>query len=102
MADAIKKTAKSTTKATALKPSSKGAEKSKKTVKATEVKTLEQLHEELTTLRNDHQESLRSHRMGELVNPHVLTVSRKKVARALTAIKQAELAAVKSETKEEN
>jgi ribosomal protein L29 len=83
-------------------------EKSKKAVKATEVKTLEQLHEELTALRNDHQESRRSHVMGELVNPHVLTVSRKKIARALTAIKQAEHAAVKSAvaeksvTKEEN
>ena len=93
MADAIKKTAKTAAPKT---------EKSKKAVKATEVKTLEQLHEELQTLRADHQESQRSHRMGELVNPRVLTVSRKKIARALTAIKQAEHAAVKSDTKEEN
>lgn len=76
-------------------------EKSKKAVKATEVKTLDQLHEELAVLRADHQESQRSHRMGELVNPHVLTVSRKKIARALTAIKQAEATAVASEPKEE-
>ncbi len=89
--------AKKATKAAAPK-----TEKSKKAVKATEVKTLEQLHEELSTLRNDHQESRRSHVMGELVNPRVLTVSRKKIARVLTALKQAELAAVKSETKEEN
>lgn len=88
---------KKTSKAVAPK-----AEKSKKAVKATEVKTLEQLHEELAQLRNDQQESRRSHRMGELVNPHVLTVARKNVARALTAIKQAEIAAVKSATKEEN
>ena len=81
MADA-KKTTKATLKA------------SKKT---TEVKTVAELHEELKTLRNDHQESRRSHRMGELVNPHVLTVQRKKIARALTAIKQAEKSAVKEE-----
>lgn len=70
--------------------------------KATEVKTLAQLHEDLAKIRNDYQESRRSHRMGELVNPRVLTVQRKDVARALTAIKQAELAAAKSDTKEEN
>ena len=71
--------------------------KAKKATKTTEVKTLAELHEELNTLRNDHQESRRSHRMGELVNPHVLTVQRKKIARALTAIKQAEKSAVKEE-----
>ncbi len=65
--------------------------------KAVEVKTLDQLQEELTTLRNDLQESKRSHRMGELVNPHVLTTQRKAIARALTAIKQAEAAAAKEE-----
>lgn len=73
----------------------------KKATKATEVKTLEQLTEELVKLRNDHQEAQRSHRQGELVNPHVLTTGRKAIARSLTAIKQAELVAVKS-TKEEN
>lgn len=88
---------KKTTKTAAPK-----AEKSKKAVKATEVKTLEQLHEELAKLRADQMESQRSHRMGELVNPHVLTTARKEIARTLTAIKQAEHAAVKSETKEEN
>lgn len=70
--------------------------------KATEVKTLAQLQEDLAKIRNDYQESRRSHRMGELVNPRVLTVQRKDVARALTAIKQAELAAAKSDIKEEN
>jgi ribosomal protein L29 len=85
MAD-VKKTTKATTKAPA-----------KKVAKATEVKTLDQLQEELTTLRNDQRESLRSHKMGELVNPHVLTVQRKKIARTLTAIRQAELAALKEE-----
>lgn len=80
-----KKTTKATTKV------------AKTTKKAPEVKTIAELHEELNTLRNDHQESRRSHRMGELVNPHVLTVQRKKIARALTAIKQAEKSAVKEE-----
>ncbi len=65
--------------------------------KAVEVKTLDQLKEELVTLQNDHRESRRSHQMGELVNPHVLTVQRKSIARALTAIRNAELAAAKEE-----
>jgi len=70
--------------------------------KAVEVKTIDQLNEEVTKLRNDYRESQRSHQMGELVNPRVLTVQRKSVARALTALKQAQLAEAKSETKEEN
>lgn len=69
----------------------------KKTVKATEVKTLDQLKEELVTLRNDYRESQRSHRQGELVNPHILTTQRKAIARTLTAIKQAGVAAAKEE-----
>lgn len=80
---------KKTTKATAPK-----AEKAKKAV---EVLTLDQLKEELVTRQNDHRESRRSHQMGELVNPHVLTMQRKSIARALTAIKQAETAAPKEE-----
>ncbi len=73
--------------------------------KATEVKTLAQLQEDLLTLRNEHQESQRSHRMGELVNPHVLTVKRKDIARTLTAINKAQALEVQSDqlsTKEEN
>lgn len=70
--------------------------------KAVEVKTLDQLNEELVKLQNDYRESRRSHLMGELVNPRVLTVQRKSIARAMTAIKQAELAAVSSDLKEEN
>ena len=67
------------------------------TKKAVEVKTLDQLKEELVKLQNDHRESRRSHQMGELVNPHVITVQRKSIARALTAIRSAELAAAKEE-----
>lgn len=60
--------------------------------------TVEQLREELTKLRSEHLESRRSHRLGELVNPHVLTSQRKTVARLLTAIGSAE----RSSQKEEN
>lgn len=74
----------------------------KKAVKATEVKTLAQLQEELVQLQNDYRESRRSHIMGELVNPRVLTVQRKAIARSMTAIKQAEIAAVTADLKEEN
>ena len=76
----------------------------KKTVKATEVKTIAQLQEELVKLQNDYRESRRSHQMGELVNPRVLTVQRKSVARAHTAVRQAEIAAANqsSNLKEEN
>ena len=90
------------------KKTTKAVLKSTKTTakKATEVKTLAQLQEELLTLRNDHQESRRSHRMGELVNPHVLTVQRKGIARSLTAINKAQAQEVLSDkelsTKEEN
>ena len=69
----------------------------KNTVKATEVKTLDQLKEELVTLRNDYRESQRSHRQGELVNPHILTTQRKAIARTLTAIKQTSATAAKEE-----
>jgi len=65
--------------------------------KAVEVKTLAQLQEELVTLQNDYRESRRSHRMGELVNPRVLTVQRKSIARSQTAVRQAEIAATKEE-----
>ena len=69
----------------------------KKTVakKATEVKTVEQLREELATKRQDQLEAKRSHAAGELVNPRVLTHTRKEIARINTAIRAAEIAAVK-------
>lgn len=58
----------------------------KKAVKATEVKTIDQLNDDLTALLAENLESRRSHRLGELVNPHVLTVQRKNIARLHTAI----------------
>lgn len=66
----------------------------KTTTKATEVKTVATLQDELTKLQLEHLESRKSHKQGELVNPHVLTVQRKDIARAHTAI----AAASKAET----
>jgi ribosomal protein L29 len=70
----------------------------KTTTKATEVKTVATLQDELTKLQLEHLESRKSHKQGELVNPHVLTVQRKDIARAHTAI----AAASKAETSTNN
>ena len=61
----------------------------KTTKKAEEVKTIADLHEELAKLRLEQLELQKSHKQGELVNPHVLTMKRKDIARAMTAIKMA-------------
>lgn len=63
----------------------------KKTAKAVEVKTLQQLREELATKRQDLLEAKRGHAAGELANPRVLTSTKKDIARLLTAIRVAEL-----------
>ncbi len=60
---------------------------------ATEVKTLDQLKQELEVKRTDQLDAKRSHAAGELVNPHVLTQTRKQIARLHTAIRAAEIAA---------
>ena len=73
------------------------ADKKTTTKVAKEVKTLEQLHEELATKRQDLIEARRGHAAGELANPRVLTATRKEIARLLTAIRAAE-----SEQKESN
>lgn len=71
--------------------------------KAVEVKTLDQLKQDLKSLQDEHRESRRSHQLGELVNPRVLTMQRKSIARAHTAVRAAEIAAAKpSDQKEEN
>lgn len=62
-----------------------------------EVKTVAQWEEELTKLQAAHLESQKSHRSGELVNPHVLTVQRKDIARAFTALSAAKKLAVEEE-----
>jgi len=72
-----------------------------KTTKATEVKTVEQLNDDLTALLAENLESRRSHRLGELVNPHVLTVQRKNIARLHTAIAAANREAEVSTPKED-
>jgi ribosomal protein L29 len=74
--------AKTTKKTTATKP-------------ATEVKTIEQLREELATKQADQIAHKRSHAAGELVNPRVLTVTRKEIARLHGAIRALELAGEK-------
>ena len=67
----------------------------KKVVKASEVKSLEDLKTDLTAKQNDLLESRKSHRAGELVNPRVLGSIRKEIARLHTAIRAAELASKK-------
>lgn len=65
----------------------------KKTTKAVEVKTVAELQEDLVKLQAEHLESRRSHKQGELVNPHVLTVQRKAIARTHGAITAAQVSA---------
>lgn len=61
-----------------------------KAKEAAAVKTVEELQTEVVTLQTEYRETQRSHRMGELVNPHALTVQRKAIARALTALNEAQ------------
>lgn len=56
---------------------------------AQEVKTLEQLHNELATKRSDLVQAIRGLRAGELQNPSVIRATRKDIARLLTAINAA-------------
>ena len=63
----------------------------KKTVKKAEavvVKTVEELREDLAKAVQELTDSRRSHAQGELVNPHILTVQRKAIARIKTAIRK--------------
>jgi|APMI01.1.fsa_nt_gi ribosomal protein L29 len=63
--------------------------------KADVVKSIADLQKDLATKQHDLLESKRSHKNGELVNPRVLTVTRKEIARLHTAIRAAQLAAKK-------
>jgi len=65
------------------------------TKKATEVKTLGQLQVELVSKIADQLVAKRSNAAGELVNPRVITQTRKEIARLHTAIRAAEIAALK-------
>lgn len=76
---AEKKTAPKATKAT-----TKAAAKTKKVELP---KTSPELLEMAETIRTDILEAKRSLVQGELVNPHILTVKRKQLARVLTAVK---------------
>jgi ribosomal protein L29 len=67
----------------------------KKATKATEVKTIEQLREELAAKQADQIQAKRGHAAGELANPRVLTATRKEIARLHTAIRAAELTSAK-------
>ena len=60
--------------------------------KAAEVKSLADLRKELADKQADQLNAKRSHAAGELVNPRVLTTTRKEIARLHTAIRVAELA----------
>ena len=57
---------------------------------ATVVKSIEELKAELQSKRNDLLEARKSHAAGELVNPKVLRVYRKEIARLLTQINEKE------------
>ncbi len=59
---------------------------------AVEVKTIADMQTELAAKQNDYIEAKRSHAAGELVNPRVITTTRKEIARMHTAIRAAELA----------
>lgn len=63
------------------------------TKKATEVKTIEQLREELVTKSADLLQAKRGNAAGELTNPRVITVTRKEIARLHFAIRALEIAA---------
>lgn len=72
------------------------ADAKKTTKKATEVKSIAELQKDLTAKQHDLVESRKSHRSGELVNPRILSTTRKEIARLHTAIRAAELAAKES------
>lgn len=65
------------------------------TKKATEIKTIDQLREELAVKITDQLQAKRGNAAGELANPHIITVTRKEIARLHTAIRAAEIATQK-------
>lgn len=74
--------------ATAKNPTAKTPAK-KTAKKATEVKSVADLQKDLTAKQNDLLEAKRSHHAGDLVNPRILTTTRKEIARLHTAIRAA-------------
>lgn len=80
----------------ATKTTTKAApKKTVATKKATEVKTIEQLRDDLTTKQADLLQAKRGNRAGELANPRVITATRKEIARLHTAIRAAEIKSAK-------
>lgn len=67
------------------------ADAKKTAKKADVVKTIDELRAELAAKQQDLNDSRRSHKAGELVNPRVLGQIRKEIARLHTAIHAAEL-----------
>lgn len=67
----------------------------KPAAKATEVLTIDQLQAKLAEKQTDLLDAKRSNAAGELVNPRVITHTRKEIARLQTAIRAAELSEVK-------
>ncbi len=67
------------------------ADTKKTAKKADAVKTIDELRAELAAKQQDLNDSRRSHKAGELVNPRVLGQIRKEIARLHTAIRTAEL-----------
>ncbi len=67
------------------------ADTKKTAKKADAVKTIDELRAEFAAKQQDLNDSRRSHKAGELVNPRVLGQIRKEIARLHTAIRTAEL-----------
>lgn len=67
------------------------ADAKKTAKKADVVKTIDELRAELAAKQQELNDSRRSHKAGELVNPRVLRQIRKEIARLHTAIHAAEL-----------
>ena len=67
----------------------------KTTKEAVEVKTIDQLRVDLVTEKTNLIEAKRGHKLGELTNPRVITVTRKKIASLLTAIRAEQIASAK-------
>lgn len=62
------------------------------TKKATEVKTIEQLREDLALKTTDLLQAKRGNAAGELTNPRLITVTRKEIARLNFSIRALEIA----------
>lgn len=63
----------------------------KKVKKAEEVQTIDQLRETLATKQTELLDARKSHAAGELINPRVITKTRKEIAQLKTAVRAHEL-----------